>query len=919
MRDRMAAFTRLAFSITNPGTPYLDNWHIDVMSEYLEACAAGQIRRLIINIPPRHLKSIACSVAWPAWLLGHDPSRRIMAASYSKSLSLKHSVDCRTVMQHPYYQRLFPGTQLSKDQNEKTKFGTTKQGYRLATSTGSATTGEGGDYLLVDDIHNAMDAQSDVVRKGQIEWFDKAFSTRLDNKKKGVILIIMQRLHECLTPDMNVPTVNGFIKAKDLKVGDMVITSNGAEPVKNTWDREHDGDVIGIKVYGYPHTLWVTPEHPILTERGWINAGDVSSSDRLITPVPRGISDYKKRWPVITEKAIPKQLHTVTGKRGMVSKERLSALIDLGLSSREIAEKLGYKTRQHIDSYISAYGLRKKRCREVSSEILDDKDFWRLVGYWLAEGCLGMGRVTEDRVRLTFSLKEMGYVDDIRETLARYGVPLRVYKEISVYQISFASYQVAQFLKLFGMGCENKFLPEWAVLIPEEYLKQLIIGYFRGDGCLMGKSQARISSVSLPLMAALQRAMLRLDVAAGIVGGKIGKPSIIKSGEKKGCKIVPKFPNYDIRFRLRDAPWLGEELPINLGHPRARKRVIKGSVCLVPVKSIQRKKYKGKVYDIETPCHDFVVNNFVVHNCDLTGHLLDLGGYMHLKIPVEAPRTYIYRCPRETYKFEKGALLHPSRMGKTEVDAERLQLGVYGFSGQYMQNPTPAGGGIFKEADFKLWPADKELPRLVYVVQSYDTAFTVKTEGDPTACTAWGVFNLRRDDETPKYAVLLLDAWDEHISFPDLRSRAQDDYQCAYGINERRVNTILIENKGSGQSLIQELQEAGLPVLKYDPGRPDKVARAHAVAPIVEAGLVYIMESRNKKGRVQGWCEKFFREVTKFPKSQHDDYTDTFTQMLKFLSDEGFLQLVTVDDNYKDAEDETSDPSASYYENPYAV
>lgn len=189
-------FIQKTFSTVDPGTKYLHNWHVDVIAEYLEACRQGEIKRLIINIPPRNLKSISVSVAFPAFLLGHDSSTHIMVASYSQALSLTHSVHTRRVMQSKWYHHLFPDTKISSDQATKTKFMTTKQGFRMATSVGGTATGEGGDFLIVDDPHNVMEAQSEVKRQTALDWYDQTFSTRLNNKKEGVIIIIMQRLHE---------------------------------------------------------------------------------------------------------------------------------------------------------------------------------------------------------------------------------------------------------------------------------------------------------------------------------------------------------------------------------------------------------------------------------------------------------------------------------------------------------------------------------------------------------------------------------------------------------------------------------------------------------------------------------------------------------------------------------------------------
>jgi predicted phage terminase large subunit-like protein len=195
LRQRLSYFTRRTFATVDPGAIYLHNWHIDLIAEYLTACTYGQITRLLINMPPRYLKSISVSVAWPAWLLGHNPSAKILASSYSDKLSLKHSVDCRLVVQSDWYRRVFPGVVLTPDQNEKSKFVTTARGHRIATSTRGTATGEGGDYLIVDDAHDPRRAESPTERNNTIDWYDQTYSTRLNDKIKGVIVAVMQRLH----------------------------------------------------------------------------------------------------------------------------------------------------------------------------------------------------------------------------------------------------------------------------------------------------------------------------------------------------------------------------------------------------------------------------------------------------------------------------------------------------------------------------------------------------------------------------------------------------------------------------------------------------------------------------------------------------------------------------------------------------
>lgn len=196
LRQDFPAFIEKVFTTIDPGSEYLHNWHIDLIAEYLIACQRKEIKKLIINIPPRHLKSLSVAVAFPAWLLGQNPSEHIMCASYSHDLSFQHSMNTRLILESTWYQATFPNTRLLADQNTKRKFVTDKMGFRIATSVGSTATGEGGNFLIIDDPLSADQAASETMRDNANRWFDQTFASRLNDKKNGVMIVIMQRLHE---------------------------------------------------------------------------------------------------------------------------------------------------------------------------------------------------------------------------------------------------------------------------------------------------------------------------------------------------------------------------------------------------------------------------------------------------------------------------------------------------------------------------------------------------------------------------------------------------------------------------------------------------------------------------------------------------------------------------------------------------
>ena len=197
MRRSLKEFTKSSWQAIEPGRDFQDNWHIDAISEHLQAVVEGDIKRLIINVPPRHMKSISVAVALPAWTWTIQPSKQFLYASYAGSLSIRDSVKCRRLIDSNWYQNLFGETfKLTGDQNQKQRFENDKTGYRIATSVGGALTGDGGDIVVIDDPHNSIEADSAAVREGVLEWWDQSMQTRLNNPKTGAFVIIMQRLHE---------------------------------------------------------------------------------------------------------------------------------------------------------------------------------------------------------------------------------------------------------------------------------------------------------------------------------------------------------------------------------------------------------------------------------------------------------------------------------------------------------------------------------------------------------------------------------------------------------------------------------------------------------------------------------------------------------------------------------------------------
>ena len=473
----LSEFIRQGWRYADPDS-YVHNWHIDAICEHLEAVSKGEIRRLIINIPPRSMKSISVAVMWPAWDWVQQPGRRFLFASYAQPLSIRDSLKCRRLIESPWYQANWSKRfRLTSDQNTKIRFDNDQQGYRLATSVDGSLTGEGADFIVVDDAHNVRDANSELIRETTLEWWDQAMSTRLNDPKTGAYVIVMQRVHEA----------------------------------------------------------------------------------------------------------------------------------------------------------------------------------------------------------------------------------------------------------------------------------------------------------------------------------------------------------------------------------------------------------------------------------DLVGHILGRDvGWTHLCLPMRYDPAHRYLWARDPRK-EKGELLWPERVGEEQVQQLEASLGPYGAAGQLQQIPTPAGGGILKAEWWQVWPNSMEWPSIRYVVSSFDTAYTEKTEGDWTACTVWGVFErevVKEGSKDTETCLMLLDAWREHLAYPDLRERA------AKHVKDRKPDVVLIEDKGTGISLRQDLQRMRIPVTPYNPLRADKVTRAHMVAPLLATKRVYVPESKRADlaGRPMSWAQEVIDEASSFPKGAHDDYVDTVTQALILLRDQSWIRIYPEED-----------------------
>ncbi len=193
LRSNFETFLHRCFLTLNPGSRFLTNWHIKAIAYQLMRVMSGEETRLIINLPPRSLKSIITSVALPAFLLGHNPRLKIFGISYGTELAAKHASDFRSIVESSWYRQAFSTMEIMRAADND--FFTTERGFRRATSINATLTGLGGDCFIIDDPLKPADAQSDALRNQLNDWFSSTLISRLDNKSTGSIIVVMQRVH----------------------------------------------------------------------------------------------------------------------------------------------------------------------------------------------------------------------------------------------------------------------------------------------------------------------------------------------------------------------------------------------------------------------------------------------------------------------------------------------------------------------------------------------------------------------------------------------------------------------------------------------------------------------------------------------------------------------------------------------------
>lgn len=357
-------FIKLAWHVLEPGTTFIPGWHLEAICEHLEAVSNGDIRRLLINVPPGAMKSMSTNVFWPAWEWGprNEPFLRYVSSSYSADLSIRDNRASRTLILSEWYQERWGDRFcLAGDQNMKTMYENNHRGFRIATSVGGSSTGKRGDRLIVDDPHNVVDGESDKKREEAVKWFREVMQTRVNKPAKTPIIVIMQRVHQ--------RDISGVILAKEFGYEHLMIPME-FEPERKCvtsigWEdpREEDGELMWPEFFTQEAV-----DEAKHTMGAYATAGQMQQR-----PSPRGGGMFKEEWIEIVEES-PEGGTVVRGWDLAATDDSDDAAFTVGCRVREVPEMVDdklvpvYYIEHVVRKRLSAGGVKKLMLGTANSD-----------------------------------------------------------------------------------------------------------------------------------------------------------------------------------------------------------------------------------------------------------------------------------------------------------------------------------------------------------------------------------------------------------------------------------------------------------------------------------------------------------------------------------------------------------------------
>jgi predicted phage terminase large subunit-like protein len=281
LRNDFSSFVMRCFQTLNPGEPFMESWHHDAIAFELGRVRDGAIIRLIINLPPRYGKSQIVSIAFVAFLLGHDPSWRIFVISYGAELADRHAADFLSIVESAWYKRLFPKMRIKRDRNNEVT--TTRGGFRKATTVMGPLTGLGGDLFIIDDPQKTQDITSEPKRATVNNWVPNTLISRLNDKRTGAIILVTQRVH---AQDLTGSLLEGSSEWEHLSLSAIAEADERIQIGEGIFHERKAGEAL------HPEREPIEVLEGIRRDMG----SEIFSAQYQQEPVPPGGNMFKRAW-----------------------------------------------------------------------------------------------------------------------------------------------------------------------------------------------------------------------------------------------------------------------------------------------------------------------------------------------------------------------------------------------------------------------------------------------------------------------------------------------------------------------------------------------------------------------------------------------------------------------------------------------
>lgn len=829
-------FVQYFWHVLEPNTPLVLGMPMEAICLHLEAVSRGEIKRLLINVSPGSAKSLLVNVFWPAWewSAAGMPWLRYITFAYAAYLTERDNQRFRDIIKSPEFQELW-GHVFRLTSDGQIKPSNDAKGWKFSSSMRGVGTGERGHRILADDLHNIKEGESEAVRTETVRWVQEGMSNRLNDMLDGVIIMIGQRVHE--------EDVSNAMISKDLGYVHLCYDAETEVLTRNGWTRfdnlAHGADVLAVD----PQTLnaqWETPTHYTrLAYDGYLMHYKSAVLDLAVTPDHRMVfkdyNDWKTNkttnWRVKAAKDLPRHFY--------------------------VPQAVQWAGTVNTPDHTIEYGGRRWQA----------DNFADFMGWYLAEGCADGARASTRIVQ-----SDGPYADEIEEVLRRspfsFTRTMHGRPGMSIFYVG--SKELATTLAALGTS-HTKYVPAEVAQLPAPLLRRFITAFAKGDGGPAGRygNGVLMSSRSKQLIDGIQECCIKAGWAATVHRREIAE-------HKFNGYTLPGGTVWTLYIRYSKAAT----------HNHKWYAKVKAS-------NVQLLPYSGDVFCVSVPSTALVVRR--------NGRVAISGNCIPNEYdPARHCATDWWEDPRS----ELNELAWPERFPPEVVRLIKLQLGPFAYTAQYQQAPEPRGGGILKRD----WWRQYELPigappqhDITFTVASLDPAFTAHQENDPSGFTVWGVYYDKGDPH-----ILCLQAWKKWLELhgtpiekkpnedlPSYMRRAAPHWGLVEWVlhecKRLHVNVLLIENKGGGHFVAQELQRLygnhGFDVLLIDPGTADKRARAYAIQHLLSAGMVEC--PADKGGYFRDWAQMLIDECAKFRglPGDEDNLVDSTTQALKYLRD----------------------------------